>query len=272
MIGRSQPASAVGLVRVSAGYGTNTLWSDLDLEVAAGEFVAILGGNGAGKTTLLRLLLGQLAPTRGQVTVLGGPARRGNPRVGYVPQQRSFDRDLPLRGTDFVRLGLDGHRWGLALPSRSAREKVAVAVASVGAQPYATEPIGRLSGGEQQRLRIAQALVAEPELLLADEPLLSLDLASQQRITALLDDRRRQAGTAIVVVTHEINPVLPYADRVLYLAAGGWAAGRPDQVLTSETLSGLYGAPVDVLRVRDRLVIVGAPDDSHHAHAGPGAH
>src|SRR5581483_4002709 len=116
--------------------------------------------------------------------------------------------------------------------------------------------------GEQQRLRVGQALVADPQLLLADEPLLSLDLASQQQIVALLDQRRRSAGTAIILVTHEVNPVLPYADRIVYLADGAWAAGSPDEVLTSETLSALYHAPIDVLRVRDRVVIVGAPDET----------
>ncbi|MDQ1697856.1 MAG: zinc/manganese transport system ATP-binding protein [Frankiaceae bacterium] len=254
------------LDRVAAGHGKTPLWSDLTFDIAPGEFIAVLGGNGTGKTTLLRILLGQLDPAAGRVEVLGSPPRRGNSKVGYVPQQHTFDRDLPLRGVDLVRLGLDGHRWGIALPSRAAKQRVTTAITAVGADSYATEPVGRLSGGEQQRLRVAQALVADPLMLLADEPLLSLDLASQQQVCALLDARRRQAGTAVVVVTHEVNPVLPYADRVLYLAGGAWAAGAPDDVLTTETLSRLYQAPVDVLRVRDRIVIVGTPDASHHPH------
>jgi zinc/manganese transport system ATP-binding protein len=261
----------VRLDRVAAGYSNDPLWTELTLDIAAGEFIAILGGNGTGKTTLLRLLLGQLRPVAGRVEVLGSQPSRGNDQVGYVPQQRNFDRDLPLRGVDLVRLGLDGHRWGVALPSRATTQRVMSALAAVGAESFAAEPVGRLSGGEQQRLRVAQALIADPALVLADEPLLSLDLASQQQICALLDTRRRQAGTAIVVVTHEVNPVLPYADRVLYLAGGAWVAGTPDRVLTTETLSRLYQAPVDVLRVRDRIVIVGAPDASHHPHDGRGS-
>lgn len=249
---------------VSASYGDAPLWSGLTLSVEAGEFVAVLGGNGVGKTTLLRLLLGQLRPTTGHVEVLGGPPRRGRARVGYIPQQRGFDAGLPLRGVDLVRLGLDGHRWGLRPGAREPAQLVDAALRAVGAVDYARAAVGALSGGEQQRLRIAQALVSDPALLLADEPLLSLDLASQQQVTALLDRRRRDAGTSVVVVTHEINPVLPYADRVLYLAGGAWAAGTPSEVLTSETLSRLYRAPVDVITVRGRIVIVGTPDSSHH--------
>jgi len=254
----------VRLEHVAAGYGHRAVWSDLTLDVAPRELVAVLGANGTGKTTLLRLLLGQISPTAGRVGVLGAPPRRGSPRVGYVPQQRALDSELPLRGVDLVRLGLDGHRWGPGLPSASARARVGRALAAVGAESYATAPVGRLSGGEQQRLRLAQALVSDPVLLLADEPLASLDLASQQQVMTLLDARRRDADTAVVLVTHEVNPVLPYADRILYLAGGRWAAGPPTDVLTSETLSLLYGARVDVVRVRGRVAIVGAPEDAHH--------
>lgn len=255
---------SVRLTAASAGY-QRPLWTDLDLAVQEGEFVAVLGGNGTGKTTLVRVLLGQLAPMSGHVEVLGSSPRRGNPLVGYVPQQRAVDPGLPLRGRDLVRLGLDGHRWGIGLPSRAVRAKVDAALAVVEATSFADAPFGRLSGGQQQRLRVAQALVADPRLVLADEPLLSLDLASQQQVVALLDARRRVAGTAVIVVTHEINPVLGYADRVLYLAEGSWAVGTPDEVLTSETLSSLYRTEVDVVRVRGRVVIVGVPDAPHHA-------
>lgn len=254
----------VRLQAAAAGYRGTPAWSDLTLEVAAGEFVVVLGGNGSGKTTLLRLLLGQLPPLAGQVEVLGARPRRGNPRVGYIPQQRSVDPALPVRGIDLVRLGRNGHRWGLGKLGRSGAQSVERALAEAGAAGYAIRPFGALSGGEQQRIRVAQALVADPVLLLADEPLLSLDLASQQQVTALLDRRRRTAGTAVILVTHEINPVLPYADRVVYLAAGRWAAGSPDDVLRTTTLSGLYSAPVEVIRVAGRVLIFGTPDSSHH--------
>ena len=189
--------------------------------------------------------------------------------VGYIPQQKSFDRDLPLRGRDLVRLGLDGHRWGVgpARPRGGGRRSTR-AIEAVGATGYADAPIGLLSGGEQQRLRIAQALLGDPRVLLCDEPLLSLDLQHQQAVSALIDARRRAADTSVVFVTHEVNPILPMVDRVLYLVGGRWAVGTPDEVMTSERLSDLYGTDVDVLRVRGRIVVVGAPDGAHGEHGG----
>jgi zinc/manganese transport system ATP-binding protein len=259
--------SAVASVEdLSLRFGQRMLWEHLAFELQSGEFLAVLGPNGTGKTSLLRILLGLLEPSAGRVRVNGRPPREGRERVGYVPQQRAFDRELVLRARDLVRLGLDGHRWGFGRLSSDERGRIERVLAEVGAGEYTDAPVGRLSGGEQQRLRIAQALVANPALILADEPLLSLDLAYQQVITGLLDERRRNAGTPIVFVTHDINPVLEMVDRVLYLALGSWAIGAPDEVLTSETLSELYGTDVDVLRVRGRVVVVGTPDDQHVHH------
>jgi zinc/manganese transport system ATP-binding protein len=255
--------SAEGL---GLSFGERVLWDDLSFALASGELLAVLGPNGTGKTSLIRILLGLLAPSAGHVEIEGKPPREARGRVGYVPQQRVFDRDLALRGRDLVRLGVDGHRWGIGRLSSEDRARIGQVLADVGAAEYADAPIGRLSGGEQQRLRVAQALVSDPALLLVDEPLLSLDLAYQLTITHLLDERRRSAGTPIVFVTHDINPVLPMVDRVLYLAPGRWTIGTPDEVLTSETLSALYDTEVDVLRVRGRIIVVGTPDDSHVHH------
>jgi zinc/manganese transport system ATP-binding protein len=255
---------AVRLLGAELSFGDRRLWGGLTLDVAPGEFLAVLGPNGSGKTSLLKVLLGLLPLSAGSVSVSGRVPYRGSSAVGYVPQQRSFDRDLPLRGRDLVRLGLDGHRFGWTRPSRTQRDRVDQAIAAVGARGYADAPIGLLSGGEQQRLRIAQALLGDPALLLCDEPLLSLDLGHQQAISHLIDARRRSSRTAVVFVTHEVNPILPMVDRVLYLVGGRWAVGTPDEVMTSERLTELYGTEVDVLRVRERIVVVGAPDDSHH--------
>lgn len=265
----SAPSSAPPALRLRGArlaYGPRLLWDDLDLDVTPGEFLAVLGPNGSGKTSLLRVLLGLQPLSAGTVEVGGRPVRRGHHRVGYIPQQRAVDPTLTLRGRDLVGLGLDGHRWGFALPSRQRRARVLEALRSVGAADYADAPVGLLSGGEQQRLRVAQALVGDPSVLLCDEPLLSLDLAHQRVVSDLIEARRRTAGTAVVFVTHEINPVLSAVDRVLYLVDGRFRIGTPDEVMTSATLSQLYGTDVEVITVRDRLLVVGAPDEhgSHH--------
>jgi zinc/manganese transport system ATP-binding protein len=260
--------AAVSLRGAALRFGERTLWDGLDLDVAPGEFLAVLGPNGSGKTTLLRVLLGMQPLSAGQVLVGGQPPARGSRAIGYVPQQKALAEDLPLRARDLVGLGLDGHRLGVGLRGRARRrERVRVALESVGAGHYANAPVGRLSGGEQQRLRVAQALVGDPSVLLCDEPLLSLDLAHQQIVSNLIDRRRRAADTAVVFVTHEINPVLPLVDRVLYLVDGRFRVGTADEVMTSATLSTLYRTDVDVLRVRGRLVVIGA--DAHaqdHCH------
>ncbi|GIF23537.1 zinc/manganese transport system ATP-binding protein [Actinoplanes tereljensis] len=244
-------------------YGSRRLWSHLDLTVRPGEFVAVLGANGSGKTSLLRVLLGRQRLTSGTVTIAGRPAHRGSKDIGYVPQQRRIDTLTPLRARDLVGLGLDGHRWGLNLPGGGRRRRIDAVLGKVGADAYADRPVWLLSGGEQQRVRIAQALVAEPALLLCDEPLLSLDPRSQQEVTALVDERRRAEGTAVLFVTHEINPVLPYADRVLWLADGRFRIGTVDEVLTSEVLSEMYRTQVDVIRTGDRVLVAGLPDPAH---------
>lgn len=254
-------ASAVRLDGARLSFGDRTLWQNLDLDVAAGEFVAVLGPNGSGKTSLLKVLLGQLGLSAGTAAIAGAPARTGNPDIGYVPQQKTIDAGVQLRGVDLVGLGVDGHRWGLGLRSRAERRrKVAAAIADVGAEKFAHAPLESMSGGEQQRLRVAQALVGDPKVLLCDEPLLSLDLANQRLVAELIDKRRRGHDTAVLFVTHEINPILPLVDRVLYLVDGKFRIGTPDEVMTSQVLSELYQTEVDVLRVRGRLVVVGTGD------------
>jgi zinc/manganese transport system ATP-binding protein len=257
----------VSLRGAAVRIGGRTLWSGVDLDVGAGEFVAVLGPNGVGKSTLVKVLLGVLPPAGGEVRVLGERPGRAGQRVGYLPQRRSFDASLRMRGTDIVRLGWDGDRWGVPLPlvgrarRRAARERIAEVIELVGASAYANGPIGQCSGGEQQRLLIAQALIRRPELLLLDEPLDSLDLPNQAAVAALVGRICREEGVTVIMVAHDVNPILSRLDRVVYLAEGGAVAGRPEQVITSEALSRLYGTPIEVLRTSDgRLVVVGQPE------------
>ncbi|MGH3880172.1 MAG: metal ABC transporter ATP-binding protein [Actinophytocola sp.] len=271
MAERSAPgAGVISLRAATLSYGSRVLWEGLDLDVAPGEFVVVLGPNGSGKTSLMRVLLGLVSLSSGTARVVGGQPGRGNRRIGYVPQQRAMAESLTLRGRDLVGLGLDGHRWGIGLRGmRARRARVDEVLAAVGAGEFADAPVGRLSGGEQQRLRVAQALISDPEVLLCDEPLLSLDLANQQIVSSLIDERRRESNTAVLFVTHEINPVLPLVDRVLYLVDGRFRIGRPDEVMTTRTLSELYRAPVDVVRVQGQIHVVGAQsglceDQPHH--------
>lgn len=250
---------AVALTGARLAFGDRVLWDHLDLSVSPGEFIAVLGPNGTGKTSLLKVLLGQLPLTAGLAVVNG--------RIGFVPQHHPIDREVMLRGRDLVQLGVDGCHWG-ATPVRSAgrarrREAVRLALRQVNGDHLANVRVGLMSGGELQRVRVAQALAGNPTLMLCDEPLLTLDPANANLVAALIDRRRREAGTAVIVVTHEVNPILPYVDRVLYLVDGRFRIGTVEQVMTSETLSALYRSEIEVVKVvkdnRARYVVVGEP-------------
>jgi zinc/manganese transport system ATP-binding protein len=272
------PASAAPVIQVqraAVALGGRTIWSQVSLDVQPGEFLAILGPNGAGKSTLLKAILGLLPLAAGRITVLGQPARRGDAAVGYVPQRRYFDAEVRVRGRDIVRLGLDGGRWGLPMPflhrgaAREASRRVWEVIELVGASSYADRPIGEISGGEQQRLLIAQALVTKPRILALDEPLDSLDLRNQQGVAGVIRQISQETGAAVLLVAHDVNPILSALDRVVYIAHGQVAVGTPEAVITTETLSRLYSARIEVLRASDgQIVVVGQPDEevSYHAH------
>jgi zinc/manganese transport system ATP-binding protein len=264
---------AVELAGAAVRVGGTEILTGVDLAVGPGEFIAVLGPNGAGKSTLMRAILGLLPLAGGTATVLGTTPAQARPRIGYLPQRHGFDRSTRIRGLDFVQLGLDGTRWGPPFPvtprarARRAdeRRRLNDAIAMVGASAYAHRPIGELSGGEQQRLLIAQALVRRPELLILDEPLDGLDIPNQVSVAALLRQISTAERVAVLLVAHDVNPLLGAVDRVLYLARGRAVIGAVDEVIVPTTLSTLYGAPIEVLRTHDgRLVVVGSPEAPHH--------
>jgi zinc/manganese transport system ATP-binding protein len=252
-------AAAAVLNDVAVALGGRTIWHHANLVIPQGALCGLIGPNGTGKTTLLRLLLGQIRPSAGSVTVLGASPRRGNAAIGYVPQRRTLEADLAIRGRDLVLLGLVGHRWGFSSASPAERRAVSEALRAVGADAYADEPVGILSGGEQQRLLIAQALLTHPKLLLLDEPLASLDLRSQHEIIHLVDRLRRERSIAVLFVSHDLNPLLEVLDSLIYILDGQPVAGTLDEILESDLLSRLYATAVHVHQTPDgHRFVVGA--------------
>jgi zinc/manganese transport system ATP-binding protein len=241
---------------VSVGLSGRQILDKVSFTVNAGEFTGLIGPNGAGKTTLLRVILGLQRPGSGRVSVLGQPRSPRHQPIGYVPQKVLLDPDMPMRARDLVALGADGSRYGLRMPSRQRGEAVREMLHAVDADRFADARVGNLSGGEQQRVLIAQALISRPRLMLLDEPLANLDLRSGQEIVSLLARIAREQQIAILLSAHEMNPLLPVLDRIVYLAAGRAASGLTSEVITSETLSALYGSHVEVLRVGGRVLVV----------------
>jgi zinc/manganese transport system ATP-binding protein len=255
--GAAQRSPLLTLDGVGVRLGGRQVLSDVSFSLGRGEFTGVIGQNGAGKTTLLRVILGLTEPSAGRVLIDGAPAgHQGKARIGYVPQKLVIDPDMPLRARDVVSLGLDGHRLGFRFPSRERRDLVSQALADVGAAGYADARVGELSGGEQQRVLIAHALISRPRLLLLDEPLANLDLRSEQEIVAVLGKLAREQEIAVLLSAHDMNPLLGVMDRIVYVAGGHAACGPADEVVTSEGLTRLYGHHVDVVRVHGRVVVV----------------
>ncbi len=242
---------------------------DVNLQVRAGEFTGLIGSNGAGKTTLLRVILGLIPPTSGRVLLEGSPRSRRNRLIGYVPQTFALDPDMPLRARDLVGLGIDGNRLGLPVPSMSRRKRVDEMLEAVDATSFANARVGTLSGGEQQRTLIAHALISHPRLLLLDEPLANLDIRSEQGIVDVLARIAHEQQIAVLISTHDMNPLLAVMDRIAYVVGGRVASGTTDEVVSTEALSRLYGHHVDVIHVHDRVIVVAGREDAAHPHVGP---
>jgi zinc/manganese transport system ATP-binding protein len=264
-------APAVSVRGGAVRLGSRTIWSRVDVTVARGEFTAILGPNGAGKSTLLKVLLGMLPLSEGTAAVLGTDPGSARDRIGYLPQHRDLAAAERIRATEIVRLGLTGDHWGIPLPligrarRRQETRRIDEVIELVGASAYARRPFAELSGGEQQRVLIAQAVVRNPDLLILDEPLDSLDLPNQAAVVRLIREVCSAQRVAALLVAHDVNPMLPALDHVVYIANGRAFQGPVREVITSDNLSALFGVPIEVLTTRDgRLVVVGQPEAPHH--------
>ena len=252
---------------LSAGYDSTRIWHDANFTIKRGEFVGLLGANGAGKTTLFRLLLGLERPLGGSIKVLGETPKRGNPRIGYVPQRHSIDSDTNIEALEYVRLGAYGNKWGFSIYGQAKRELTLArnALAMVDALKLAHRPLNELSGGEQQRVFLAQALVGKPDLLLLDEPLASLDIRREIQLITLINDIAKSTGVSVILIAHDINPLLPVIDRIIYIANSKVAAGKPAEIVTSAKLTELYEAPIEVLHsASGRIAVLGVEEAIHH--------
>jgi zinc/manganese transport system ATP-binding protein len=253
---------------LAGGYPSKAVWKDATFSIEQGEFVAVLGPNGAGKTTLFRMLLGLAKPLEGSLSIFGAAPRRGNPRIGYVPQRHPIDSETSIEALQLVRLGLNGHRWGMG-SSRDGTDEALATLRDVGAEELAHRPLGVLSGGELQRIFLAEALIGKPDLLLLDEPLSNLDMRRESNFVQLINNVVRSRGVTVLLIAHNINPLLSVLDRVIYVANGRITTGKPSEVLTSKTLTDLYDIPIEVLKdSRGRIAIVGMdePTADHHPH------
>ena len=255
----ARPPELLKVEGVSVSLSGRQILDNVTFSVRAGEFTGLIGSNGAGKTTLLRVILGLQRPSAGKVTVLGVAGGSRNRSIGYVPQKILLDPDMPLRARDLVALGIDGHRFGIPLPSKQRRDAVDEMLHAVDAERFADARVGSLSGGEQQRVLIAHALIGRPHLLLLDEPLANLDLKSGQEVVNLLDSIAEEQKIAVLLSAHEMNPLLHVMDRIVYLAGGRAASGTTGEVVRDEVLSALYGYEVHVHTLHGRILVVAGP-------------
>jgi zinc/manganese transport system ATP-binding protein len=259
---RDGPSGEIlGVDNISVTLTGRQILRDVTFTIRGGEFTGLIGSNGAGKTTLLRVILGLQRTTAGTVNIMGAPRTRRNRSIGYVPQKIVLDPDMPLRGRDLVGLGIDGHRFGIPTPSKKRQEAVENMLHAVDAEAFADARVGTLSGGEQQRILIAHALIGRPQLLLMDEPLANLDLKSGQEVVSLLDRIASEQQIAVLLSVHEMNPLLPAIDRIVYLAGGRAASGTAEEVVRDEVLSALYGHEVHVHTLHGRILVVAGPTE-----------
>jgi zinc/manganese transport system ATP-binding protein len=238
--------AALEFDNVSVERAGRTVWSESSFRVDSGCFVAIIGPNGSGKTTLLQVILGLLPVASGSVAVYGRRPGAANDEIGYVPQNYDANANEAIRARDAVLLGLTGRRWGFGRTTAADRDRVEEALGWVDATDIADRRLSDLSGGQRQRIALASALVARPKMLILDEPLASLDLRNQHEIVAVLARLKRELGVTILVVLHDLNPMLAVLDSAIYLLDGHAHHAALDQVVDSQLLTHMYGTKIQV--------------------------
>jgi zinc/manganese transport system ATP-binding protein len=261
-------AAQSGIITVEsvvAGYRDKIVWRDANFAIDRGQFVAVIGPNGAGKTTLFRLLLGLQQPISGTIKIFNSRPKRGNPQIGYVPQRHLIDSETNIECLELVRLAISGKRWGFSLFSKNDTKTALDTLQAVRAAELAHRSLGGLSGGELQRIFLAEALVSNPDILLLDEPLSNLDIRRSRELVQEINNLVRSRNVTAFLVAHDINPLLPFLDNVIYIANGKVATGKPEEVLTSETLTALYEVPIEVMRdSMGNVAIIGTGTEDHH--------
>jgi zinc/manganese transport system ATP-binding protein len=257
-------AAAVELDRATLRVGGRDVLHEVSFAIRPGEFIGVLGPNGAGKTTLLRAILGLLPPHTGTMRVFGRAPRRGDASIGYLPQVRTMLPDLRLRGIDYIASSFNGERWGVRFLTRADRMAIDAVLDRVGARELGRRPLAEMSGGERQRLLLAQALLGNPRLLLLDEPLIGLDARHQEIAIGLVADTCRERGTTVLFSAHELNQLIGTLDRVLYLGNGQAALGTVDEVITAPVLSALYSADIHVVHAEGHVFVMSRGRDMEH--------
>jgi zinc/manganese transport system ATP-binding protein len=260
--------NVIELDRATIAIGGRDILRDTSFAIKSGEFIGLLGPNGAGKTTLMRAILGLLPPRAGSLRVFGRAPRRGDPQIGYLPQVRTVLPDLRLRGFDFIASSVHGERWGLPSLSAADGRMIDKTLAAVGAADLARRPLADMSGGERQRLLLAQALLGEPQLLLLDEPLISLDYRYQEAVIDLVRRFARERNITVLFSAHELNQLIGALDRVLYLGNGQAALGTVAEVATAPVLSQLYGTDIEVVRADGHIFVLSRGRDVERADHG----
>lgn len=254
-------AEFMRFAHIDMSFEKKKILNDISLTIEEGEFIGLIGPNGAGKSTLLKIILGLLKPTSGEITVNGSDLKNLSEGIGYVPQKLHIDTLTPLRGRDLVALGLDGNHWGIPLPNKRKKNKIDKILKAVDALDFADNSVGKLSGGELQRLLIAQALVSDPKILLLDEPLSNLDIKSAYEVVDLVSKICKERKITVIFVTHDMNPLINVMDRVIYLAKGNAIIGKINDIFQNDVLSSLYGYKIEVIRTHGRLLVVGNNSD-----------